>query len=145
MQNNNALNPYLFFDGRCEEAIEFYRKTLGAEPIMMARYKDMPPQEKAENCGPSMDGNKLMHARVRIGAATVLMADGPGGGKFDGFALSLTVASPTEAEPLFAALSEGGKVDMPMGKTFFSPAFGMLTDRFGIKWMVYVEPKGATH
>jgi PhnB protein len=132
------IQPYLFFDGRCEEAIEFYRKTVGAKEIMKLRFKDNP--EPDPQCQPPGGENKIMHARLQIGDATVLASDGRCGGKpnFQGFALSLTVASPAEAEKVFKALGEGGQVQMPLGKTFFSPAFGMLADRFGVMWMVYV-------
>jgi PhnB protein len=139
MTKNYAVSPYLSFNGRCEEAIEFYGKAIGAEQLMLFRYKDAPPEAKAQNCGAPMNENKIMHARIRVGDATILLSDGPCSGKFDGFALSLTAPDPAEAERLFAALSEGGHVDMPMTKTFFSPAFGMATDRFGVKWMVYVS------
>ncbi len=139
MKNNIAVNPYLFFDGRCEEAIEFYRKTVGAEQLMLMRYKDAPPEVKAEQCGPAGTENRVMHARLRIGDSTIMLSDGPCSGKYDGFSLSLTVPGPADAERFFGALSAGGKVDMPLNKTFFSPAFGMLTDRFGVKWMVHVD------
>jgi PhnB protein len=138
MTKNYAVNTFLFLDGRCEEAIEFYRKTIGAEPLMLMRFKDAPPEAKAQQGGAPINENKVMHARLRIGDSTIMMSDGPCSGKFDGFLLSLTVSSPADAESLFAALSEGGRVEMPMAKTFFSPAFGMLIDRFGVKWMVYV-------
>jgi PhnB protein len=139
MTKNHAVNPYLHFDGRCEEAIEFYGKTIGAEPLMLMRYKDAPAEAKAQQCGPPGSENRVMHARLRIGDSTIMLSDGPCSGKYDGFSLSLTVPSPADAERLFASLSAGGKVEMPLGKTFFSPAFGMLSDRFGVKWMVYVE------
>jgi len=139
MTTNYALNPYLFFDGRCEEAIEFYRKTLGAEQLMLMRYKDAPAEAKSQQCDTPISENKVMHARLRIGGSTIMLSDGPCSGKFDGFSLSLTAPNPAEAERLFTALSAGGRVDMPLAKTFFSPAFGMLTDRFGVKWMVIVE------
>jgi PhnB protein len=139
MTKNYAVTPYLFFDGRCEEAIEFYGKTVNAEPIMLMRYKDAPPEAKAQECHGQISENKVMHARVRIGGSTVMLSDGPCSGKFDGFSLSLTAPTAADAERSFKALSAGGKVDMPLNKTFFSPAFGMLTDRFGVKWMVYVE------
>jgi PhnB protein len=137
MTKNYNVSPYLFFDGRCEEAIEFYRKTVHAEPLMLMRYKDMPAEAKTQ-CNSTIDGNKVMHARLRIGGSTILLSDGPCSGKYDGFSLSITVPEPADAERLFTTLSAGGKVDMPLNKTFFSPAFGMLTDRFGVKWMVYV-------
>jgi PhnB protein len=139
MTTKYAVNPYLFFDGRCEEAIEFYKTTVGAEQLMLMRYKDAPPQGNAQQCGPPGSENRVMHARIRIGDSTILLSDGPCSGKYDGFSLSLTAPNAAEAEKVFASLSAGGKVDMPLAKTFFSPAFGMATDRFGVKWMVYVE------
>jgi PhnB protein len=138
MTKANALNPYLFFDGRCEEAIEFYRQTVDAEPLMVMRYKDAPAEAKAQPCT-TVSENKVMHARLRIGGSTIMLSDGPCSGKFDGFALSLTAPNAADAERMFAGLSAGGRVEMPLAKTFFSPAFGMLTDRFGVKWMVIVE------
>lgn len=144
MNTNTKANPYIFFNGKCEEAIGFYSKAAGAKQLMLMRYKDAPPEVKAqqakaqESCAPGSE-NWVMHARLQIGDSTILLSDGPCSGKYDGFALSLTVPSPAEAERSFSALSAGGKVDMPLNKTFFSPAFGMLTDRFGVKWMVYVE------
>jgi PhnB protein len=139
MTKNYPVNPYLFFNGRCEEAIEFYRKTMGAETLMLMRFKDAPPEAKAQQCNAPINENSVMHARLRIGETTILLSDGPCSGKFDGFALAATAPNPAEAEKLFNALAEGGRVDMPLAKTFFSPAFGMLTDRFGVKWMVIVQ------
>jgi PhnB protein len=137
------VQSYLFFDGRCDEAIEFYKRAVGAEVSMLMRFKDS-PQPHDPSMGPAPSPEKVMHAQFRVGESTVLASDGRCGGKpkFDGFALSLTVGDPAEANRLFAALGEGGQVQMPMGKTFFSPAFGMLQDRFGVNWMVYVAPKG---
>jgi PhnB protein len=130
------VQPYLFLDGRCEEAIEFYRKALGAEVLAMMRFKDNP--QPAMN--PPGSGEKVMHASMRIGDATVMASDGrcQGQPNFQGFALSLTVPNETEAEQLFGALGEGGQVQMPLMKTFFSPRFGMVADRFGVSWMVVV-------
>jgi PhnB protein len=139
MTNDTGINPYLFFNGRCAEAIEFYRKTVNAEVAMQMHYKDAPPEVIAQQPDPEKTANQIMHARLRIGTATVMLADGPSSGKYDGFALALNTKSATEAERYFTGLAVGGKVDMPLGKTFFSPAFGMLTDRFGIKWMVLTE------
>jgi PhnB protein len=139
MTKNYPVTPYLFFNGRCEEAIEFYCKTVGAETLMLMRYKDAPAEAKPQQCNTPTDENKIMHARLRIGASTIMLSDGPCSGKYDGFSLSLTVPNPSEAARLFGDLSAGGRVDMPLAKTFFSPAFGMLTDRFGVKWMVIVE------
>src|SRR5574337_1018096 len=134
--------PYVFFDGRCEEAIEFYKKALGAEVSMLMRYKDCPEHPK-EGMVPPGSENKVMHASLSIGDTTVLASDGHclGQPSFQGFALSLTVANEAEADRVFAALGAGGKVTMPLDKTFFSPRFGMLADRFGVGWMVYVAPE----
>ncbi len=128
------IQPYLFFEGRCEEAIEFYRAALGAEVTMLMRYKDSP--EPTSHGSPE----KVMHASLRIGDTTVLVSDGRCGGKpsFQGFGLSLTVPDDAEAERLFTALGDGGQVQMPLTKTFFTSRFGMLADRFGVSWMVYV-------
>jgi len=130
------IQPYLFFDGRCEEAINFYRGALGAEVTMLVRFKDSP--EPAQN--PPGNENKVMHASIRIGDSTVLASDGDCQGKpsFQGFSLSLTAANEAEAKRLFGALAEGGQVQMPLAKTFFSPSFGMVADKFGVAWMVYV-------
>ena len=132
------LQPYLFFEGRCEEAVEFYRDTLGAKVKMLMRCKESP-----EPCPPGTE-DKVLHASLRIGETTVLVSDGRclGERNFQGFALTLTVSDESEAERLFAALGNGGQVHMPMTKTFFSPRFGMLTDRFGVSWMIYVVPSG---
>ncbi len=134
------LQPYLFFDGRCEEAIEFYREALGAEVLMMMRNSDSPEPHPKGVLPPGAE-NKILHATLRIGDSTVLASDGHCTGKpvFQGFALSLTVKDETEAKRLFTALGQGGQVQMPLNKTFFSPSFGMLADRFGVSWMVYVR------
>ena len=137
------VQPYLFFDGRCEEAINFYRKAVGAEVIMLMRFKEAPEPHQPGMIPPGAE-NKVMHAAFRIGESTVLASDGRSTGKpkFDGFALSLTVANEAEADRAFKALSDGGEVQVALSKTFFSPRFGMLADRFGVNWMVYVAPKG---
>jgi PhnB protein len=134
------LQPYLFFDGRCEEALEFYKRTLGAKVAMLMRFKDNPDP----NSNPPVADDKVMHARVRIGDTVIFAGDGMcrGSTKFDGFALSLTVADESQADRIFNALAEDGQVVMPLGKTFFSPRFGMTADRFGVTWMVYVAPAG---
>ena len=135
------VQPYLFFDGRCEEALEFYRKTLGAEVTMLMRFSESP-----EPCDPGMvppgSENKVMHASFRVGDATLMASDGncTGQPKFAGVSLSLTVANADAAKRLFTALGDGGQVQMPLAKTFFSPSFGMVADRFGVSWMVYVAP-----
>jgi PhnB protein len=135
------VEPYLFFDGRCEEAIEFYRRALGAEVTMLMRFKEGPEPQQPGTVAPGA-GDKVMHASLRIGDATILASDGRclGQPSFQGFAVSLTVPTETEAERLFAGLAEGGQVQMALAKTFFSPRFGMVADRFGVSWMVCVRP-----
>ncbi len=133
------VQPYLFFDGRCEEAADFYRRTLDAEIVMLMRWKECPEPQQPGMVPPG-SGDKVMHMSLRIGETTVLASDGRCQGKpdFQGFALSLTAADEAEAQRRFAALADGGEVQMPLGKTFFSPQFGMVKDRFGVSWMVYV-------
>jgi PhnB protein len=128
------IQPYLFYNGRCEEAIEFYRAAVGAEVTMLMRYQDSPDPTSHGV------GEKVMHAGLRVGDTTVLVSDGRCSGKLDfqGFALSLTVPDDAAAQRVFAALSAGGRVQAPLAKTFFSPQFGMVADRFGVLWMVYV-------
>ena len=141
-KNNRIVQPYLFFDGRCEEAIEFYRKAIGAQVIMMMRFNES-PEPPQPGCTPPGSENKVMHASFRVGDSTILASDGrcTGNPKFDGFALSLTVSNDADAKRLFAALSEGGTVQAPLTRTFFSSSFGMVADRFGVNWMVYVAQK----
>ncbi len=132
------VQPYLFFGGRCEEALSFYRAAVGAQVEMMMRFKDSPEPHPPGMVPPGFE-NKVMHASFRIGGTTLMASDGCGEvSKFEGFSLSLSVPSEAEADRAFAALSEGGQVKMPLGKTFWSPRFGMLADRFGIGWMVSV-------
>jgi PhnB protein len=133
------VEPYLNFDGRCEEAIQFYKSTLGAEVTMLMRFKDSPEPPAVGMCPPGSE-NKVMHASLKIGDSTILASDCHGQGKaeFKGISLSLTAANDAEAERLFAALSNGGKVGLPMSATFFASRFGVATDRFGVTWMVIV-------
>ena len=133
------IQPYLFFDGRAEEAVEFYRKVLGAKVEMLMRFKDSPEPHQPGMVPPGAE-SKVMHMSLRIGDAVVMGSDGHCLGKpnFQGFSLSLTVLNAAEADRLFAALSDGGQVQMPLAKTFFSPRFGMVADRFGVGWMVIV-------
>ena len=133
------VQPYLFFDGRCEEAIGFYQKALGAQVQMLMRYKDSP--EPAQGKAPPAD--KVMHCSFRIGDTEVMASDGYAEGppKFQGFSLSLTAKDEAQAERWFAALGDGGRVQQPLIKTFFSPRFGMVSDRFGVSWMVVVQPR----
>ena len=132
------VQPYLFFDGRCEEAVEFYRKPLGAE-VKILRYKDNP--EPQPGMVPAGSENKVMHAHLRIGDTSIMASDGRCQGKpsFQGISLTLTVPNDAEAERLFGVLAEGGQAQMPLTKTFFSSRFGMLADRFGVGWMIIVE------
>ncbi|MBE2181316.1 MAG: VOC family protein [Chthoniobacterales bacterium] len=141
--NLPLIQPYLFFGGRCEEALDFYGKALGAKVEMLMRFKDSP--EPPQPGMVSADWNeKVMHASFRIGDNIVMASDGcEGGGKFDGFSLSISVADESEARRVFTALSEGGEVTMPLAKTFWSPCFGMLADRFGIGWMIGVHGETA--
>ena len=139
------IQPYLFFEGRCDEAVKFYQQTLGAEVLLLMQYKDS-PEPPGQDCLPPGFEDKVMHASLRIGKSIVMVSDGLCSGKpvFEGFSLSLSVASAAEAEQKFTALSEAGKVKMPLGKTFWSPCFGMLQDRFGIGWMVGVMAAAQT-
>jgi PhnB protein len=134
-----ALQPYLFFHGRCDEAIAFYEQSLDAKTAMRICYKDNPEPPRPGTL-PDNWGDKVMHAQLQIGDAVLLCSDGHGPEpvNFAGFSLSLTVKDVAEAEKKFHALAAGGNVMMPLGPTFFSPAFGMLSDRFGVHWMIYV-------
>jgi len=136
------VQPYLFFDGRCEEALEFYKSALGAKVDTMMRFKESPEPVPAGQCGPNSD-NKIMHSAFRIGETLIMASDGMAQGKpeFKGFSLSIDARDEAEADRLFAALGHGGQVQMPMTKTFFSPRFGMVADRFGVGWMVIVPQK----
>jgi PhnB protein len=135
------VEPYLFFEGRCEEAIEFYRKALGAEVTALIRYKESPEPPPPGMIPPGSE-NKVMHSNLRIGETMVMASDGNCQGKpsFQGFSLSVTAPNEAEAKRMFAALADGGQVQMPLGKTFFSPCFGMVADRFGVSWMIIVTP-----
>jgi PhnB protein len=133
------IQPYLNFDGRCEEAIDFYKKALGAELIMLMRNSETPDKPPPGMLAPGSD-NKVCHASLRIGESIVNASDGGCHGKpgFQGITLSLNVNSEAEANKMFNALADGGQVQMPLTKTFFSPSFGMVQDRFGVSWMVYL-------
>lgn len=135
------VQPYLFFGGRCEEALEFYHVAVGAQVDMVMRFKESPQPMPPDSVPPGFE-NKVMHATFRIGESTLGASDGDEEGlKFKGFSLSIVLPTEAETERAFAALSAGGKVGMPLAKTFWSPKFGMLTDRFGIGWMVSIAPK----
>jgi PhnB protein len=135
------VQPYLFFDGRCEEAIEFYKKVLGAEVLMLMRFNESPDPPPPGMIPPGSE-NKILHSCLRIGEAEVMASDGRcmGNPAFQGVSLSLDVASEAETDRLFNALGEDGQVQMPIGKTFFSPRFGMVVDRFGVSWMIVTTP-----
>ena len=136
------VEPYLMFEGRCDEALEFYRRALGAEVKVVMRYKDNPDPTRAPGCadgsGAGPTPEMVMHAEFSVGQTTLMASDGMGSGKtrFDGISLALSPASADEARRLFDALADGGQVQMPLAKTFFSQAFGMVADRFGVPWMV---------
>lgn len=139
------IQPYLFFDGRCEEAIAFYRQAVGAEVVMLMRYADGP--EGSAQCpdGTQLSADKVMHACLQIGASQVLVSDGMCGGqpKFDGFSLALTADDDAAAKRLFEALADGGQVQQPLMAAFFASSFGMLADRYGVSWMVLVPDERA--
>src|SRR5438477_9863364 len=139
-KSNGIVQPYLFFNGRCEEAVEYYRKTLGAEVTALMRYKDSPEPGMC----PAGAGEKVMHASLRVGETTLMASDGRCEGRpsFQGFSLSLTLSDAAEADRLFAALADGGQVQMPLTATFFSRPFGMVAVPFGVSWMIYVAQPG---
>ena len=132
---------YLTFEGRCEEALAFYRKAIGAEIDMMMRFKDA-PETPSEGCVTPGSDDKIMHASFHVGETMVMATDGRCSGTptFHGFSLSITAADEAEATRLFNGLADGGQVQMPLGQTFFSPCFGVVADRFGVSWMIIVEP-----
>ena len=134
------VQPYLFFEGRAEEALGFYKKVLGAKNEFVMKYKEMPDPQPGSI--PPGGENKIMHMNFEVGDSTIMGSDGFCGGatKFEGFALTYNCKDEAEAQKIFAALSEGGQVRMPLGKTFFSPRFGMVADKFGVGWMVIVVP-----
>src|SRR5688500_1055718 len=138
------VEPYLQFDGRCEEALDFYKKAIGAQVDFLMRFGDSPEPCPPEEM-PTSVADKVMHSSFRVGGTRVMASDGycKGAPKFDGFSLALQAKDKAEAQSLFDALRDGGKVDMPLGATFVSPAFGVLTDRFGVSWMIVVEQKAA--
>jgi PhnB protein len=138
------VQVYLFFDGRCEEAIEFYKQTVGAEVMMLMRFKDSPEPPQPGTIRPGSE-DKVMHTSLRIGDTMVMASDGrcEGAPAFQGFSLSLTVADEAEADRVFAALAEGGQIQMPLTETFWSRRFGMLSDHFGVGWMVSIAAQSS--
>jgi len=140
MNTKSIIEPYLFFNGRCEEAVKFYQQALGAELQFMMRYKES-PEPLPPGMTPPNWGDKVMHASLKIGLTIVMVSDGCSErAKFDGFSLSISVNTEAEARNIYAALSAGGQAKMPLAKTFWSPCFGMLEDKFGVGWMVSVNP-----
>ena len=134
------VTPYLFFDGRCEEALDFYKKALGAEVQMVMRFKESPEPPPPGMIAPGSD-DKIMHASFQVGGTAVMASDGcdnKGSPRFEGFSLSVEAHDEADAERKFSALADGGKVNMPLGKTFFAKIFGVVVDRFGVGWMVVV-------
>ena len=138
------ITPYLFFEGHAEEAIAFYKTAIGAETVMLMRNSDSPEPPPPGMMPPGYE-TKIMHAEIRIGDDALMISDGhcAGAATFAGFGVSLPVRDAAEAATKFAALADGGEVRMPLGPTFFSPAFGMVQDRFGVLWMVAVPMAGA--
>ena len=133
------VQPYLFFEGRCEEAVKFYQSALGAKVEGMMRYKESPESMPAGKLPPG-SGDKIMHAAFNVGTTTVMASDGMCSGKpqFSGVSLTLNVKDEAEADRMFNGLAAGGEVQMPLQKTFYSPRFGMVRDKFGLGWMVIV-------
>ena len=137
------VQPYVFFDGKCEEALEFYKSAVGAKVDMIMRFKEAPAEMQSQMSPGSKD--KVMHAAFKIGDTQILASDGHCNGKpsFQGFSLTINAANDAEADKLFGALSKGGQVTQPMSETFFASRFGMLADKFGVNWMVLAEKKAA--
>lgn len=134
------VQPYLSFEGRCDEAVKFYQAAVGAEVQMLMRFKEAPDQSMMS----PGSADKVMHVSMRIGDSVVMASDGRCSGTtgFNGISLSLSVPDDAQAERMFAGLSDGGQVTMPLAKTFFASKFGMLTDRFGVSWMVMGGQQG---
>jgi PhnB protein len=134
------IQPYLFFDGRCEEALDFYKGAVGAKVDMLMRFKENPERGQGGMEPPGAD-DKVMHASFTVGETMIMASDGhcAGKAKFDGFSLAISVKDEAAADKTFAALAKGGQVNMPLAKTFFSPKFGIVADKFGVSWMVMVE------
>lgn len=141
MPNNKTaiVQPYIFFNGHCEEAVEFYKKAVGAEVMMMMRYKESPEPPPPGMVPPGFE-NKIMHTSFRVGETVVMASDGCSTDKpsFESFRLSISVSTVDEVDRIFNALAAGGQIHMPVNKTFWSPRFGMVADKFGLGWMVGV-------
>ena len=135
------VQSYLMFDGRCEEALAFYGQAVGAQTLVLMRFSDSPEPPAGECASAGVPGDKVMHAEFRIGDTALMASDGQAGGHpvFRGMSLALSVADATEAHARFDALADGGAVVAPLARTFFSPAFGVVNDRFGVSWMVVAD------
>jgi PhnB protein len=142
-----SVGPYIFFDGTCEEAIAFYQQAVGAELLFRITFGEMPKDDatsEAEGCGSGFNwpDDKIMHANIRIAGGEVMMSDGnmcADKVKHTGYSISITTQDVNEGQRWFDNLAAGGDVTMPWGETFWAKGFGMLTDKFGIPWMVNVE------
>lgn len=135
-----SITPYLFFGGRCEEALQFYRQALGAELEMMMRFNESPEPTPPGMLQAGFE-KKVMHSSFRVKGIPLMASDGCNDkAKCDGFSLALTVPNEKDAHEAFNALAEGGTVEMPLCKTFWSPCYGMVTDKFNVSWMVMVLP-----
>ncbi len=141
--SSTAIQPYLFFAGRCQEALDFYSAAIGAQVDVVMRFDQSPDPVPAGMLQPGFE-SKIMHSSFRVGDATIMASDGVNDqAGFKGFSLALSVPTIADADRMFAGLADGGQVKMPIGKTFWSPRYGMLTDRFGVDWMVMVPGEPA--
>ena len=129
---------YLFFKGNCEQAVAFYVQALGARVEHLSRFRDS-PEPLPDGMVPAGWDDKVMHVSLKIGDSVVMACDSPEGGSFRGVQLSVNLRDMAQAQAVFDALADGGQVTMPLGKTFWSEGFGMLSDRFGVPWMVNVD------
>ena len=144
------VQPYLFFDGRCEEAVRFYEKAIGAKVMAMMRFSENPDPQASQmsgNCSGMASPDQIMHCAFTVGESLIMASDGvtAGEGGFKGISLSLAVGDDAEAKRLFDALGTGGggQVQVPLMETFFATSFGMVVDRFGVGWMVVAaKPMG---
>ena len=131
------VQPYVFFDGKCDEALQFYQRALGAKVNALMRFSEAPDQSQIK----PESKNKVMHSAFQIGETEILASDGYclGAPAFQGFALTINAANSAEALKLFTGIAEGGKIQMPLEKTFFAASFGIAVDKFGVSWMVIAD------
>jgi len=141
---STTITPYLFFSGRCDEALKFYQHALGAKVEMVMTFNESPEPPPPGMLQAGFE-DKVMHASFYVGDVRIMASDGcDDKSKFDGFRLALGVPTETEAHKVFEALADGGRVEMPLGKTFWSPCYGMVTDKFNVGWMVMVPGEAPT-